>query len=146
MSSPVESMFHTFRIVCPHCDMCGPERMTVSGALTAWNTRAALSTQPQQATAEESSVDGWISVNDRLPDLPVENEDDGVKVYTWNGDFVDEDEFAPEWEQPAGPAVGGWLRTGEWFCNDTANRVTHWKPRELPLPPAPSSVLEGGGN
>lgn len=49
MSNPVESMFHTFRIVCPHCEMCGPERMTASEAIAAWQGRAALSTQPQQA-------------------------------------------------------------------------------------------------
>lgn len=42
------------------------------------------------------------------------------------------------YEQPAGPAVGGWLRTGEWFASDNLNRVTHWMPRVAPLPPTPT--------
>lgn len=93
----------------------------------------------QAALSHPSTPQGWISVLDCLPDLPEECEDDGVKVYTWNGDFVDEDVFAPEWEQPAGPCVGGWVRTGDWFCSDTANRVTHWMIRHAPPPPEQGS-------
>lgn len=84
----------------------------------------------------QQAAEGWISVHDRLPILPEDCEDDGVKVYTWDGEFVTEDVFEPQYEQPAGPAVGGWLRTGDWFCSDTATRVTHWMLRILPAPPA----------
>ncbi|WP_225783380.1 DUF551 domain-containing protein [Xenophilus sp. Marseille-Q4582] len=82
---------------------------------------------------------GWVSVDERLPDLPTDAEDDGVKVWTWDGSFVTEDEFMPAYEQPAGPAVGGWLRTGEWFAGDTLQRVTHWMLRKSPLPPSPAA-------
>lgn len=81
-------------------------------------------------------VEGWISVHDRLPELPIDNEDDGVKVYTWDGEFVTEDTFEPTYEQVAGPAVGGWLRVDDWFCSDTAGRVTHWMLRRTPSPPS----------
>lgn len=85
---------------------------------------------------------GWISIEDRLPTLPEDDEDGSVMVYTWDGEFVAEDEFAPEYEQPAGPAVGGWVRTGEWFCNDRDSRVTHWMPRVLPAAPATTKEAE----
>lgn len=76
---------------------------------------------------------GWVSVEERLPVLP--EDDDGVKVWTWDGQFVTEDEFLPKYEQPAAPAFGGWMRTGEWFAGDSLNRVTHWMPRVAPQPP-----------
>lgn len=87
------------------------------------------------AAPTQQAAEGWISVHERLPALPEDCEDDGVKVYTWDGEFVTEDVFEPQYEQPAGPAVGGWLRTGDWFCSDTASRVTHWMPRKLPAAP-----------
>ena len=74
-------------------------------------------------------------MEERLPVLTEENEDEGVSVWTWDGQRVTEDEFMPEYEQPAGPAVGGWLRTGEWFAGDNLNRVTHWMLRVAPQPP-----------
>jgi Lar family restriction alleviation protein len=39
MGEPLGSMFHTFRIICPHCDMLGPEVMTRTEAVEAWNRR-----------------------------------------------------------------------------------------------------------
>lgn len=84
---------------------------------------------------------GWIRVEDRLPVLPDDHEDDGRPVWTWDGQFVAEDEFVPTYEQPAGPTVGGWVRTGEWFASDTPSRVTHWMPRVAPLPPSPEAEV-----
>lgn len=84
---------------------------------------------------------GWIRVDERLPILAEENEDDGVKVWTWDGQFVTEDEFVPIYEQPAGPTVGGWLRTDDWFASDNLGRVTHWMPRVVPLPPSPEAEV-----
>jgi Lar family restriction alleviation protein len=54
MDVPLESMFHTFRIICPHCETVGPELMTLTDAIEAWNRRPApqarmrLAQQPQE--------------------------------------------------------------------------------------------------
>lgn len=123
---PTEEMIEAAKggnVVPPHL-----EAFFRRGLLGNW--RDMLSSLPQAPQGEQ-----WISVHERLPELNVDNEDDGVKVYTWDGEFVTEDVFAPEYEQPAGPAVGGWLRTGDWFCSDTAARVTHWMLRRQPAPP-----------
>jgi Lar family restriction alleviation protein len=50
MDVPLESMFHTFHIICPHCEADGPERMTRTDAIAAWNRRAALSSLPDVQT------------------------------------------------------------------------------------------------
>lgn len=99
-------------------------------------TREALAAAPPAPVAA-----GWIRVEDRLPVLPDDHEDDGRPVWTWDGQFVAEDEFVPTYEQPAGPTVGGWVRTGEWFASDTPSRVTHWMPRVAPLPPTPEAEV-----
>lgn len=114
-------------------------------AWAAWNRRT-----PSQPAAVKESLTvaqpapavpaGWISVHDSLPVLPDENEDDGRPVYTWDGTTVREDDFVPTYEQPAGPAVGGWLRTDDWFANDNLGQVTHWMERTKPLPPTPTQA------
>ncbi len=76
----------------------------------------------------------WISVDERLPELGPDEE--GVEVWTWNGEVVDTDEFVACYEQPAGPAVGGWLRVGDWFASDNLTRVTHWMPFKAPAAPS----------
>lgn len=100
-------------------------------AIAAWNRRASL---------PSSEGAGWISVDERLPQFAEDAEDEGVKVYTWDGDLVTEDEFMANYEQPAGPAVGGWVRTDDWFASDSLHRVTHWMPRRAPAPPGAAPV------
>ncbi len=99
--------------------------------------RNALGVEVEIAASPPAPAQGgqWISVHDSLPELPVDNEDEGVGVWTWDGTFVTADAFAPQWEQPAGPAIGGWVRTDDWFCNDTAGTVTHWMLRVPPAAP-----------
>lgn len=97
--------------------------------------RAALSTQPQQATAEESSVDGW---------RPIETAPkDGTKVLL--GRFTGRKKA----DQEGFCAVDRWHRRedGAGFTGFGKFNPTYWPPTHwMPLPPAPSSVLEGGGN
>lgn len=86
----------------------------------------------------------WISVDERLP-TPRDDGSD-VPVWTWNGEFVTEDDYAEQFEQPAGPAVGGWVSTGWGFGQDYSlgrAAVTHWMPREAPKPPTAAPAQEG---
>ena len=88
----------------------------------------------------EASKDAWISVHDRLPELGPDEE--GVQVWTWDGEFIENDEFVACYEQPAGPAVGGWMRVGDWFASDLFAAVTHWRPYIKPSPPAATPTKE----
>ena len=83
---------------------------------------------------------GWIRVEDRLPILAEENKKDGVKVWTWDGQFVAEDQFAQTYTEPCGPGRG-LLYAGDWFVGDNLHRVTHWMPRVAPLPPSPEAEV-----
>lgn len=83
-------------------------------------------------TSTEKS-NGWISVEEHLPEIGPEEE--GVPVWTWDGNTVEHDEFVANYEQPAGPAVGGWLRTDDWFASDLFSHVTHWQPYSKPAAP-----------
>jgi len=85
---------------------------------------------------------GWISVEDRLPEL---TDDEDVAVYTWDGKTVAEDTYEPCYEQPAGPMVGGWLRVGDEF-GDSYRTVTHWMLRVMPAPPAAMAQAEQSGD
>lgn len=128
-------------IECESCGMQGNRSASLGEdckpkLAEAWNRRATI------PSTEGYTSDGWISVDDRLPAFAEEAEDDGVKVYTWDGELVTEDEFMPEYEQPAGPAVGGWMRTGEWFASDNLHRVTHWMPRRLPAGPVAAATAK----
>lgn len=88
--------------------------------------RAMLSTAPAVPT-------GWYACSERLPVLPADEEP--VPVYTWDGLRVDEDEWSSQYDQPAGPVIGGWVRDGDWFDKDPSQQVTHWMPRNMPTPP-----------
>lgn len=76
----------------------------------------------------------WVSVEERLPEEPVDGED--VPVYTFDGEHVIEDDYTEIFEQPAGPTVGGWVSIGWGFGRHNACRVTHWMPRKQPAPPS----------
>ena len=92
----------------------------------------------------EAEPVAWVSVDDRLPTPPDDGSD--VPVWTWNGEFVTEDDYAEQFEQPAGPAVGGWVSTGWGFGQDYSlgrAAVTHWMPRETPKPPTAAPTQEG---
>lgn len=107
--------------------------------------RAALAaTHPvPPAGAVDAAEDAWISVDDRLPDLGPDEE--GVQVWTWDGEFIEHDEFVACYEQPAGPAVGGWMRVGDWFASDLFATVTHWRPYIKPEPPRLGQPMGGKG-
>lgn len=85
---------------------------------------------PQPAPAVPT---GWYACSERLPVLPADEEP--VPVYTWDGLRVDEDEWSSQYDQPAGPVIGGWVRDGDWFDKDPSQQVTHWMPRNMPTPP-----------
>lgn len=83
----------------------------------------------------------WICVDVERPVMA--DDDDDVEVWTWDGASVREDEYGGIFEQPAGPAVGGWLRVGDGFAGDSYTRqATHWMPRHKPLPPPPTNGIE----
>ena len=105
------------------------------GAYAGW-----LAARSAPAVAESQ----WISVEDQMPAIVDDND---VDVYTWDGKTVAEDTYGPEWEQPAGPAVGGWLRVGDNFA-DIHRTVTHWMPRTPPAHPTvgSGSAQEGQAN
>ena len=103
------------------------QNSAVNNAWGGWKARSALS-----LTSTEKS-DGWISVEERLPEIGPEEE--GIPVWTWDGNTVEHDEFVANYEQPAGPAVGGWLRTDDWFASDLFSHVTHWQPYSKPAAP-----------
>jgi hypothetical protein len=88
-----------------------------------------------------SRQEGWISVEERLPETGPDEE--GIHVWTWDGVTVERDEFVENYEQPAGPAVGGWLRTDDWFAGDIDNRVTHWQPYTPPAAPHQAQEAQG---
>lgn len=87
-------------------------------------------------------VPAWVSVHDALPTA---SEDDDVPVWTWDGIAVNEDNYGPIFEQPAGPAVGGWVNVGHGFAGDTMGSVTHWMPRPTPAAPAHAGERSEGG-
>jgi hypothetical protein len=104
-----------------------------------------LSAIPADATRklEEARKDEeWISVENSLP---ASEEGMSVPVWTWDGDFVTQDEWSEHFFQPAGAAVGGWVSEGFWFCEDVNQRVTHWKPRTTPRPPIDHAIEQGKG-
>lgn len=88
----------------------------------------------------------WISVDSARPVMA--DDDDDVEVWTWDGTSVREDEYGAIFEQPAGPAVGGWVRVGDGFSGDSYTReATHWMLRHKPMPPPTHGIEpEQGGN
>lgn len=72
----------------------------------------------------------WVRVEDALPVAP--DGEDCATVWTWDGKTVMEEEFGEVFEQPAGPAVGGWVSIGFMFSRDD---VTHWRKHITPAPP-----------
>ena len=88
-------------------------------------------TQNTPITTPKPQPSQWRSIEDCVPTI-VDDED--VPVYTWDGNTVAEDTYGPEFDQPAGPVIGGWVRTGEGF-GDIHRTVTHWMPRTLPAAP-----------
>lgn len=136
MSNPVESMFHTFRIVCPHCEMCGPERMTASEAIAAWQGRTAISTQPQQA--------GWMPIDT----APKGSGPDGPSMTT-HPDYIEPPKILLataegivvgyyDWYYHEGYGRGAEPGVSAWRDHDGAQTygATHW----MPLPNHPQEL------
>ena len=92
-------------VQCPRCDAAGPLMHSESQAIAAWNRRA----------------DGWVSVEERLPEI-------GKRVLCLRKtgeQFVGVNELeGGEWWQAS---------RSPWATRD----VTHWRP--LPNPPSESS-------
>lgn len=110
-------------------DSNGPTAQYTADQMRAY-ARAALEAHARALAPQ------WVSVDERLPEQP--DDDSDVPVWTWDGQLVAEDEYAQQWEQPAGPCVGGWITTGYGFtCDGVTRQATHWMPRETPKPPAP---------
>ena len=88
--------------------------------------------QPRQPLSE------WIACSEQMPILS--EGDDELPVYTWDGESVKADEFGFLFEQPAGPAVGGWVCIGADFLNNLSGTVTHWMPRNMPAAPIDRAI------
>lgn len=91
--------------------------------------------QPRQPLSE------WIACSEQMPILS--EGDDELPVYTWDGESVKADEFGFLFEQPAGPAVGGWVCIGADFLNNLSGTVTHWMPRNMPAAPIDRAITGG---
>lgn len=111
--------------------------------LDGWNNSIVVYTADQmnahglaryEAGRASSVPSGWISVEDRVPEVI---SDENTPVWSWDGHQVREDNYCTEWDQPAGPMVGGWARIGENFDSSRhGTTVTHWMARTIPNPPS----------